>query len=495
MDFASLIRRSFPFVIPGVFLGSLFPSWSPWLPLLIFACGVALISVWPNGKGATLFLCCAVFSSGILLSAREESAWDHDRPTGPVEGIVTIVRNPESDDTGTTAVFRFDSCTRGAICPGELVSGTFSIRSGVAYGDMGTLSCVLEAPDATWRMYYAKDGIAYKCRVSSWEKTGVKHPFLRALFGFRGRFEEALSQSLPEPEAGLAKGLIIGGSRQLPDAVVADFRSAGLSHIVAVSGYNISIIAECSLLFGILCLLPRPRAAVFALFATAAFVLVSGAPASAVRAFGMSSVLVSAGWFGRRYASFWTIVLVASVMLLINPLLLRHDIGFLLSFAATVGIALSSPLIGRVVRRVSHGKLFIEAALLTFCANLFVMPVIFANFGTFSPVSFLANAVILPIVPYSMLGTAFVGVAGMISSTLGSLLAFPAYAAIRPIILGTEYMAGLSRGAMIQSGFGWIATVIWYSVLGLVFLFIDKNRQMAVAKNEEDDLRGHLESD
>ena len=123
------------------------------------------------------------------------------------------------------------------------------------------------------------------------------------------------------------------------------------------------------------------------------------------------------------------------------------------------------------------------------------MPVIFANFGTFSPVSFLANAVILPIVPYSMLGTAFVGVAGMISSTLGSLLAFPAYAAIRPIILGTEYMAGLSRGAMIQSGFGWIATVIWYSVLGLVFLFIDKNRQMAVAKNEEDDLRGHLESD
>ena len=94
-----------------------------------------------------------------------------------------------------------------------------------------------------------------------------------------------------------------------------------------------------------------------------------------------------------------------------------------------------------------------------------------------------------------MLFSALVGVAGMVSPWFGNLLSFPAYAAIRPIILGTEYMAGLSRSAMIQAEFGWVALVVWYAVLGLVFLFIDKNRRMAIARNEEDDLRGRLESD
>ncbi|MEI7749892.1 MAG: ComEC/Rec2 family competence protein [Candidatus Moraniibacteriota bacterium] len=486
MDFASLIRRSFPFVIPGVFLGSLFPAWSPSVPLCALATGIAFVAVWSNRKGMTVFCCCLAFASGCFLSAREEASWDRDRPVGPVSGTVTIVRIPETDDTGTAAVFRFDSCTDGAVCPRELVAGTFSIRSGVSYGDTGALSCALTAPDADWRMYYAKDGIAYKCRVSSWEKRGTKYPFGRALFGFRSGFEEALSKSLPEPEAGLAKGLVIGGSRQLPDAVVADFRSAGLSHIVAVSGYNISIIAECFLLLGIVCFLSRPRAAVFSLFATVAFVFLSGAPASAVRAFGMSSVLVSAGWFGRRYASLWAIALVASVMLVLNPLLLRHDIGFLLSFAATAGIALSSPFIGRIVKRMRYGGFFAEAALLTFSANLFVMPVIFANFGTFSPVSFLANAIILPIVPFSMFCSALVGAVGMISPWLGGVFSFPAYAGIRPIIFGTEYMAGWSRSVMIQTEFGWVASVAWYAALGLAFLFIDKKRRIVVPEDKVD---------
>lgn len=481
MDPTSVIRRAFPFVIPGVFFGSSFSVQSPIVPMLLVAIGVAVFAIWPRRNGALILSCCLACSLGFFLSATRESTWNRERPIGNVDGIATIVRNPESDDSGRSAVFRFDSCTDGAACPRELVSGTFSIRSGVSYGDVGKLSCPLEIPDEAWRMYYAKDGVAYRCRVSSWEKIGSRYPIRRSLFRFSGRFQEALSRALPEPEAGLAAGLLIGGSKRLPDAVVADFRSAGLSHIVAVSGYNISIIAICFLLLGIVCFLPRPKAAVFSLLATAAFVIISGAPASAVRAFGMSSVLVSAGWFGRRYASVQAIVLVASLMLLWNPLLLRHDIGFLLSFAATVGIASSSPWIGRVMRRVSHGGFFVEAALLTFSANLFVMPVIFANFGTFSPVSFLSNAIILPIVPYAMLLSAVTGAAGMMSPFLGSLFAFPAYAAIRPIVLGAEYAAALSRKAMIQAEFGWVASIVWYGTIGLLFLLLEKRRRHSLS--------------
>ncbi|HWQ59841.1 MAG TPA: ComEC/Rec2 family competence protein [Candidatus Fimivivens sp.] len=488
MDFASCIRRAFPFVIPGVFAGSLFPSEAA-VPFFALAAGIMTVSIWPGRRSATFMLSMLAFAAGFLFSSRAESAWNRERPAASVSGTVTIVRNPETDVKGIVTVFRFDTCTEETTCPRELVLGTFSIRSDVSYGDTGTLSCDVEPPDATWRMYYAKDRVAYRCRVSSWKKTGFRYPVLRALFGFSRRFKEALSRALPEPEAGLAVGLVVGGSRQLPDAVVSDFRDAGLSHVVAVSGYNISIIAGCFLLLGIALCLSRPHAAVFSLLATAAFVLISGAPASAVRAFGMSATLVSAGWFGRRYASINAIIIVASVMVVLNPLILRHDVGFLLSFAATVGIALSSPYIGRIVKWVSHGRLFVEAALLTFCANLFVMPVIFANFGAFSPVSFLANAIILPLVPYAMFFSALVGAVGMVVPSFGSLLSFPAYAAIRPIILGTEYMALLSRRAMIHTGFGWVASIVWYVTLGLTFLIIDKKRRVTVPEVGRDVLQ------
>lgn len=480
MDFASIFRRAFPLVIPGVLLGSWYPGEMSF-PLVALAVGIALVAIWPGRRSATVAFSMLAIVAGFQLSSRAESAWNRERPAASVSGTATIVRNPETDVKGTAAVFRFDSCAGEAPCPTELILGTFSIRSDVSYGDTGTLTCDIEPPDAAWRMYYAKDGIAYRCRVASWEKTGSAYPLFRALFGFSGRFKEALSRALPEPEAGLAVGLIIGGSRQLPDAVVSDFRDAGLSHVVAVSGYNISIVAACFLLLGVALFLSRPQAAVFSLLSTAAFVLISGAPASAVRAFGMSAALVSAGWFGRRYASIQAIVLVASVMVILDPLLLRYDVGFLLSFAATAGIALSSPWIGHIVERVRYGGSLVEAALLTFCANLFVMPVIFANFGTFSPVSFLANAIILPLVPYAMLLSALVGAAGMIAPSLGSLLSFPAYAAIRPIILGTEYMAGFSRQAMIHTGFGWVASIAWYTALGLAFLFLDRRRRTTAA--------------
>ncbi|NTW29985.1 MAG: ComEC/Rec2 family competence protein [Candidatus Moranbacteria bacterium] len=467
-DVVSLIRRSFPMVIPGVFLGSIIPASSPVAPLLVCAIGASVIAVWPSRKGIAFALCCVAFSTGCLRSSVLESEWNRVRPIGVTGGVATVVRNPEQDDGGKRAVLGFDTCDTESVCPDGLVLATFSIRSDISYGDTLELSCPLEVPDEKWRMYYAKDGIAYRCRVSSWKKTGERNFVRRALFGFSSAFESALSRALTEPEAGLAAGLVIGGGRRLPDSLVSDFRAAGLSHIVAVSGYNISIIAASFLLLGVACFLPRHRAAVFSLVATAAFVMVSGAPASAMRAFGMSSVLVSAGWFGRRYASIRAIVMVATAMLLWNPLLLRHDIGFLLSFAATAGIALTSPWIGRVMKRVSHGGFFVEAALLTFCANLFVMPIIFANFGSFSPLSFLANTLLLPLVPYAMFLSILTGIAGMIMPSLGSLLAFPAYATIRPIVLGAEWLADLSHGMMIETKFGWIASVIWYMVLAIL---------------------------
>ncbi|NTW14840.1 MAG: ComEC/Rec2 family competence protein [Candidatus Moranbacteria bacterium] len=469
-DVASMLRRSVPFLIPGVFLGSVRPQWFPFLPLLLVVGTVATAVVWPRRRVVSYALMVSVFAVGVARSAWIESGWDRERLSVSVSGTATVVRNPENDDAGRKAVVRFDRCDDGTACPKELSLVTFSVRSDAAFGDVGRLSCLLEPPDPEWRMYFAKDGIGYRCRAVSWERTGNRYPVRRALFMFSSRFEEALSRALPQPESGLAAGLLLGGGRRLPEAVTTQFRDAGLSHIVAVSGYNISIVAEGFLLLGVGLALSRSRAAVFSLLSTAAFVLVSGAPSSAVRAFGMASTLVAAGWFGRRYASVRAILFVASVMLFLNPLLLRHDIGFLLSFAATAGIALCSPIVGRWTASVRTGGFLVETALLTIVANLFVLPVIFANFGTFSPVSFLANVALLPLVPYAMFFSALTAFAGMVVPSFGTILSFPAYALLRPIVLGAGLAASAARPTMIHLSFGLVVAAVWYVGLA-IFLF------------------------
>jgi len=469
MDVTPFIRRAFPFLIPGIFFGSLFPDSSPVPPLFLSVTAIAAISVWPGKRSVHVLLACLAFSAGFLLSASEETAWDTSRPSGSVSGTATVVRNPERTDSERRAVVRFGSCLPDGICPDALVLASFSRYEDLSYGDIGTLSCDLKPFEEEWRMYYAKDRIAYRCRARSWETTGSAYPVRRAIFSVSERFESALTRALTEPEAGLASGLLLGGDRRLAPEIVDDFRAAGLSHIVAVSGYNISIVAEGFLLFGVFFFLSRLRASALSLSATAVFVIVSGAPASAIRAFGMASAMIVAGWLGRRYASYRAVVIVAAIMLLSNPLLLRHDIGFLLSFSAAIGITLSSSWAGRLTERLRFGGFFVESAVTTFSANLFVLPIILANFGSFPPTALLANAVLLPLVPYAMLFSFLAGVAGTIFPTFGSLFSFPSYAFLRPIVSGAEAAAGVASATTVHLPFGWAASLSWYAALFSVY--------------------------
>lgn len=314
-------------------------------------------------------------------------------------------------------------------------------------------------------MWHATRGIAYRCRDPDWERTGTTRSVGRALLSVASRFENALTRNLPEPESGLAAGLILGGDGRLPDRAREEFRTAGLTHIVAVSGYNISIIAEYFLLLGILCSLPRRRAAPFAFLATSAFVFITGAPPSAVRALFMAGTLLLAQRLGRRYGSVSALALVAAIMLFRNPLLLRHDIGFQLSFLATAGIVFAAPLVGRIGRDVPKAATpFAEAFLVTLSANLLLIPVLLSAFGRFVPSAIPVNTLLLPLVPVSMLLSFLVGLLGMFSSALGTVFSFPAYAALHLITEGARFGARFGDSAIVTDGFGFTAWVVWYAL-------------------------------
>lgn len=454
----------------GVAAGSFFFSLSPTLPLLSVALGAGMLGVFPDRRGVVGFLIALVFAGGFFSAASQERVARTEHVTGEVRGVAEIVRKPDRKDFSTVAVVRLRSCETN-FCPRERISAQFPLTKDISFGDTGAFSCTLSIPEPEWNMYYAKEGVAFLCRRAQWEKERDGSGFLAGLLSVAGRFEASVERFLPEPESALAEGLLLGGEGRLPAGVKDSFRAAGLSHIVAVSGYNISIIAAYFLLLGIVFLFDRRTAAVFALVGTILFVIVSGNPPSSIRAIGMASALMLSWWLGRRYASVWAILFAASAMLLWNPLFLRHDIGFLLSFLATFGIVTLSPVFGMIVGKLPFlARMFSEAFLLTVSAELFILPVVFANFETFSFAALPANTLLLPLVPIAMLLSFLVGVFGMLFPLLGTLLSFPAYAVLHAIIAGAEFSGSWQWARVEWSGFGWHEAFVWYSILiGTVF--------------------------
>jgi competence protein ComEC len=476
MTVSAVFRFVLIFFVLGIALGTFSYEVALVGSLLGLALGFAALGAWPDRRGATFLFLALAFSAGWFIAGAEENYWRGLPEAGLVSGDAEIVRKPETRDFSRDAVVSFLSCGSGS-CPREKVSVRFPLSDPVLFGDIGKLSCRLSLPEEEWRMYNAKEGVSHVCAKPEWERMETVSTFPTVLMRLADRFEQALERALPEPESSLAAGLLLGGDGRLPAETKDDFRAAGLAHIVAVSGYNISIIAGYLLLIGIVFFLPRRKAALFAFFGTLAFVFVSGAPPSAVRAIGMASVLILAWLFGRRYASLHALLFAAAVMLAFDPLIIRHDLGFLLSFAATAGIILASPPIARVLRRIPFFlKIFLEALLLTVAAELFILPIIFANFGHFSLAAFPANAILLPLVPIAMLLSFLAGVAGMLSGTLGTAFGFPAYVSLHVIISGAAYAASFEELDVVLQDFGWTEAVIWYGVLGVVITIMIRMR-------------------
>ena len=458
----------------GVALGTfLYGMFLP-VAFLVLGVGAAMWGAWSDRRGTVFFLVASVFCLGLIHSGREESFWRGLSRIGTVSGTAEVVRKPESGDFSKNVTVRMRSCD-GDLCPEGQIRARFPILEEVSFGDVGKFSCDATLPDEAWRMYFAKEGISHVCANPKWERLGKESGPLVSISGFSDRFESSLGRALPEPESGLAMGILLGGDGRLPRKVQEDFRNAGLAHIVAVSGYNISIVAEYLLLLGIVFFLPRRGAAIGALLGSVAFVCVSGAPPSSVRAVGMASALVLAWILGRRYASLHAVLFASVVMLIGNPLLIRHDLGFLLSFAATSGIILASPVVGRLLQDTrSVPRMFLEGLFLTVAAEAAILPIVFSNFGHFSLMTFPANALLLPLVPLAMLFSFLSGFFGIFSETIGSVLGFPAYVFLHAIVSGASYAASFTSADITWDSFGWTASAVWYVTLGGVFVFVSR---------------------
>ncbi|PJA87130.1 MAG: hypothetical protein CO141_01085 [Candidatus Moranbacteria bacterium CG_4_9_14_3_um_filter_42_9] len=358
------------------------------------------------------------------------------------------------------------------------------------YGDEINLKCTLETPKNfaegfDYRMYLAKDRIYYIC-------SGVKiellnrdkgNNFYAAVIKLKNKFGGAMAEMIPLPEAGLLEGLLLGGDAKLPKSVQDNFSRTGMTHIVAVSGYNVTIIAEYLMLALIFLGFWRQQAFWGAILGIFLFILMIGFPSSAVRAGVMGGLLIWAMKSGRLANSQNAIVASAAVMLLINPLLLRWDIGFQLSFLATLGIVYLYPFLERHL--IKKNKVFgiLELLGLTISAQIFVLPIILINFGKLSLISPLANILVLPIIPLTMLLGFFAVILKLLIPPLAPVFSWLVFLLLKYEVEAINFLAGLNWSSVEIKSFAWYWAIVWYILL-IRIMFMLRKREKFYAEKE-----------
>ncbi len=279
-----------------------------------------------------------------------------------------------------------------------------------------------EAPgEFSYKNYLSRfgiDGIIYYPKINVLEN-GKGNVIKYYLFKFKSYFVSKMSETMPEPQNSFLAGLLVGLRKSIPEDLINALAITGTTHVIAISGFNITIIATA--VNGLLLRFFRRKISFFiALLSILLFVILAGASASAVRAGIMGGLGMLALRIGRINAIANALAFTAVVMLVINPQILLFDAGFQLSFLALLGLVYLSPLIESKFLWIP--EMFRMYLIPTIGAYIFTLPFLLHEFGRLSLVAIPVNFLVLPMIPLAMLFGFLTGILNLIWPTL----AYPA---------------------------------------------------------------------
>lgn len=354
------------------------------------------------------------------------------------------------------------------------------------YGDVLRLRGKLKTPpeneDFSYRDYLAAQGI--HSYMTSAEVTVLPgkggDPVRGALFAFKQKSLDNIYRMFPDPESSLLAGILLGVDTGLTRELQQAFKNTGTAHIIAISGFNISIIAALFVTY-FSRFLGEQRGRLLAIAAIILYTFLVGADAAVVRAAFMGTLALLARQAGRRQMALNTLLAVAAGMcLFLNPLYL-WDVGFQLSFFATLGLILYatpfSDFANQVITRYfptsaaeKFAKLFSEFVLLTLAAQLTTIPIMAYHFQRISLVSFIANPFILPAQPAVMILGGLAVLLSHVWYPLGQLAAWVAYPFVVYTIRIVEIFDRVPHGTLFLGDFSiWIVIFFYAALLGVTF--------------------------
>ncbi|MDP9314539.1 MAG: ComEC family competence protein [Chloroflexota bacterium] len=411
------------------------------------------------------------------------SVWAYTGHKVIVSGVVA--EQPDRREDKQTAVLTAAELTLGKDT--RQVHGRVLLKLAphpeLRYGQRITVLGGLQQPKAgdefDYRAYLARHGIY---AMMSRPKLTV-HPdtdeagtwWQRATLGLNDHARRTILHLVGEPHASLMVGILLGVQSTIPDDVLDAFSATGTSHILVISGWNISVIIA-----GIAALLARfkvarKRSALVSGPLIVLYVLFVGASPSVVRAAVMGGLAVVATLVDRESEA-WTSLLVACVAMTLPDPHVLWDIGFQLSALATAGLfAFARPIEGVLgAHRPFRWKWLawaVEPLTATLAASLLSLPILLYHFGRLSLIAPLANVLMLPAVPYAMVFGALASVAGMLWTPLGQLLALLAWPFLQWLLLVSRLLAHVPGAYTTLPPFavGWVWG--WYLLMTVWYLW------------------------
>jgi competence protein ComEC len=394
----------------------------------------------------------------------------------------TLVEPPDYRDTYTNLRLKVSDVDTG---DGDLsVSGLILVRVDANqiyhYGDILRVRGKLKTPpsneDFSYQDYLAAQNVySYMTTAEVTVLPGTAgNPIVAALYAYKDKSLENIYRMFPDPESSLLAGILLGVDTGLTDELQQAFKNTGTAHIIAISGFNISIIAGIffaffSKIFG------DRRGAVFAILGIALYTFIVGANPAVVRAALMGTLALFARQVGRRQVALNTLLVVAAVMCIWNPLYV-WDVGFQLSFFATLGLILYAEPFSQaadiLIRKIIPAsfaekvvELFSEFVLLTLAAQLATIPIMAYHFQRISLVSFIANPFILPPQPAVMILGGLAVLLSHVSLLAGQLVAWIAYPFVVYTIRMVELFNSVPHGTLILGDVS-----IWFTILSYAAL-------------------------
>ena len=411
-----LVAASF---IAGTVSGALLGG--PWWATLLVAGLAALVAAAVAGRralGAPLLLLVALVAVAAAGHARVEEA--ESRPPPPLArlaGTHEVIGVVRSDPRLSGTLARLDlrvETIDGVERDGGLRLTMPAPREPLREGDRIAITAEIErAPrfdDFDYAAFLRSRGIhAVAAFPERWEllERAAGNDIADALRRLRVWALDNVERALPEPEASLAAGMLLGRQRTMPAGLEEDLRRTGTTHLLVVSGQNVALLLGTAVAL-LTAVMSRRRAALLVLALLPGYVVLVGAEPPVVRAAIMAVGIALAAVTGRRTPGWIYLAYALAIMLALRPLLV-HDVAFQLSATATAGVMLIAPPLrdwaaGRL-RLTSEGatSALVEAGAIALGAALAVLPVQAASFGTVSLVQVPANVVVAPLYEATLL--------------------------------------------------------------------------------------------
>lgn len=382
---------------------------------------------------------------------------------------VTHVGRVCSDKEQTTTGETFVLCEE---IFGEKILVRTSDTRDARYGDTVTVTGLATKPknfyteygrEFDYVSYLRVDGVRYILQNTEVETVNKEKnfSFMRVLFALKNKFADAIRTVVGAPESDLVNGVLLGMRSSFPQEVRSAMVATGTIHIVALSGYNVSIVSRL-LMETVGLFVSRTWATFFGSLGILLFVLMTGASASAVRAGMMAALLLSARALGRPADTLRVICYTLIAMLAYNPLLLLYSVSFHLSFLALLGILYLLPLVSRYLQWIKWEWLR-ELVASTLAAQIAVSPYVFHVMGIFSALSLPINVLILPCIPLLMLLGCFTTLGYFLLPLLGKFFAIPTY------WLAHILLEIIARGAQYE---GAVVAVSWFPLWLAVLFYV-----------------------